>query len=143
MEGQEYSVDDLQVINAIESVRARPEMYFRGGVYDPIGIATWIAGEALNIGVGSVRIESKDGWFLVMADDWLAGREAHAFTTLAAIPGAGPNSRYGEILAVAFCRNVATSTSRGITSIKGTDIGPPAAFALSRGRILAFDAVAE
>ncbi|WP_327584613.1 hypothetical protein OHA25_54100 [Nonomuraea sp. NBC_00507] len=144
MASHEYSADDIQIVDAIDSVRARPAMYFKGGVYDPIEIATWIAGEALMLGAQSVRIEFKEGWFLIIADhDWLAGRESQAFTTLAHIPEVGQNSRYGEILAVAFCRNVATSTPHGIRSIKGEDIGPLASFAASQERIVAFDAAPE
>jgi hypothetical protein len=73
--------------------------------------------------------------------DWIGTREAQAFAAPTSFPEGGPNSMMGEVLAVAFCRGVATATASDVKVIKGHDIGPLAELPCAWGRVVAFEKI--
>jgi hypothetical protein len=134
-----YHLDDLNPIDLHEFLRRNQQRFFRAGVYDPIDVATRLAGEALLSDASDVRIGMQEGWVAVYANvDWLPDDSA-VFSKMTPFPSGGPNAIMAEIFPVVFSRGVATATPSKAKIIKGDSLGPLSGLPAKWSRAVAYD----
>lgn len=134
-----YRLDDLHPIDLHEFLRHNQHRFFRAGAYDPVDVATRLAGEALLSGASAVKIELQGGWIAVYANlDWLPD-ESTVFSRMTSFPSGGPNGIMAEIFPAVFARGVATATPSKQTIIKGDSLGPLSEFSAKWVRAVAYE----
>jgi hypothetical protein len=105
-------MDIAVIIDPIEHIRRRKEMYVPGGHPDPIYPASRLAGDALLLGATRVEMGRSDEWWWVAADfDWISSSgvsDQEIFSRVVPLPEAGANSMRGEVLLTAFASAVVT-----------------------------------
>ncbi len=121
-----YTHSDLEIADALEFIRKRPEMFTANGVPTPAFIAHGIAGDAIVLGATSVRVFSHCDWWVVSADiDWLVSPcrcpapPREAFFRMLAFPELAVNSIRHEILANAYASSVVSISKSDRFIVKG------------------------
>ncbi|MCG8914936.1 hypothetical protein L6E12_03920 [Actinokineospora sp. PR83] len=134
-----YRSGDVQRIDPVNAIRARPGTYLPAGGYDPVHLASSLVDEVLRRGISAVRVDLGPQWCVVTAEaDWLAGLSGDPFERIVPFPEAGPNGMYVETILVAFARGVATTSAAGSRVVVGEPLGPLAGVDVGSGRAVAF-----
>lgn len=117
----------MRILNAVEHIRAHPELYLPEGRPDSASLARRLAGDAFFLGATFAGILSSNGWWFVVADkDWLGvstGETADA-SRIVPFPEAGPNAVRTEALLSAFAEEVVAfdyDKARTLKGLKGDD----------------------
>ncbi|KAB1144160.1 hypothetical protein F7R91_22635 [Streptomyces luteolifulvus] len=139
-----FHPEDLVTVDVLEYIRREQSRFFRGGVYNPVEVASQIALEALLLGVSGVQITRQGDWIAVASEsDWLSGLEEDAFHQFAPIRGDGRNAVTVEVFLTVFARGVVTAKNGKTVIIKGDSLGPLAESVPTSGRVVAFMVASE
>ena len=87
-------------------------------------LAANIVGDALLLTSGHVTAFRNAAWWVIASDiDWIAIQSSSSvedlFSRIVPLPQAGPNSMRGEVLLVAFARDVVTQSENSRHVVKG------------------------
>lgn len=124
-----YEEKDINWINSLNAICARPHLFFKDGKYDENILSENIAHEALVLGAKCIEIKKKDSYTIISADiDWLNLKTLHyipiteIFNTLGSFPEDGENSHRSEILLTALCTEVCTFSKNDYIQVKGAKL---------------------
>ena len=111
MSGATDQPNDFEMVDAVSSLRAHPEWYFKSGRFEWETMVSLLLFEAKTLTGGELSVEVNGSWTAVVAaDDWLEGDES-LFALLRPFPGGGANASRVEVLLSAFCDTVLTSAA--------------------------------
>jgi hypothetical protein len=89
---------DLQILTQLEAARALERMYFPEGGFSPEAMVDHLRWEATVMGIGDIRAEEIDGWWVVEGEDWLPpGHDREVFARFMSFPEAGLNASRLEV----------------------------------------------
>lgn len=118
---------ELQTVDPVAWVSARPAQFFRGATINALQLIPWILGDVIFLGGGECRVTSENAWWFVSSNiDWMKSASfsiSELFTQVVADPRLGQHSMRSEILLNAFATAVFTSDSVSELSIKGEPPG--------------------
>ncbi|MBK8254388.1 MAG: hypothetical protein IPK82_17180 [Polyangiaceae bacterium] len=118
---------ELQLIDALQWIRARREQFFPSGEAEPIYLLAYLMADILALGGGSCTIRQSGGWWIIGSDiDWLQiadFSESELFGRVVPAPGHGQHSMRAEVLTAAFTRSVWITLGEQRVRIKGDE--PP------------------
>jgi len=117
------NVPNIKPLNALDHIRAYPELYIPGGEPKAWQLAERLASDALLLGASRVETSHSENWWFVAGDlDWLAigaADIAELFRAIVPFPEAGINSMRSEVLLGAFADCVGIATPREFATIVG------------------------
>ncbi|MDC0741763.1 hypothetical protein [Polyangium mundeleinium] len=121
---------NLQPVDALPWVRARPQQFFPLGKLEPIYLLAYLMADVLELGRGSCTIRQRDGWWIIGSEiDWLHDArhsETELFERVVAAPQHGEHSMRGEVLLSAFARSVWIALDGRRVCIQGEEPPPGA-----------------
>jgi hypothetical protein len=118
-------MNDVQILDdPIGFIRKRPGMFVRSQPVSGAELAANIVGDALLLTSGHVTAFRKAAWWVIASDiDWIASQSSPSvedyFSRIVPLPQAGPNSMRGEVLLVAFARDVVSQGEDGRHVVTG------------------------
>jgi hypothetical protein len=120
-----YSMNDLQVVTALEAIRSRPDMYLRGQPITGDVLASRLIEDILVVRNCIAFATRIDEWWVVASDrDWIGIHEGEKlrshFNRIVAFPEAGVNTMHSEVLITAFAKDVFTSDTSTQCVIHGS-----------------------
>lgn len=115
------------MVDALQWVRSRPEMFFPLGRPTPVHLLAYLMADVLVLGGGSCTIRQQGGFWLIGSEvDWLRGApcsEVEVFSRVVPAPQHGEHSMRGEVLVSAFAGSVWLTLDARRTRIQGDE--PP------------------
>jgi hypothetical protein len=102
---------DIQILDPIQWIKARPERFFPSGNPTPIDLfAYYLVPDVLEFGNGSCTIRPVENWWIIGSEiDWLQNdkySENELFEHIIPAPQHGRNAMRGEILLACFSQSV-------------------------------------
>src|SRR5258708_11123597 len=119
MEQRQYSEDELQVLDPLELIRRRPDMFLPSGQLRGSKLAVQLADEVTTVTTGAIGIMRSGLWWIVACEeDWVercrgTASVEHYFENIVAFPEYGVNSMHAEVVIRAFAKGLLTCRSGG------------------------------
>ena len=119
MEERKYTEDGLQLVDPLELIRGRPDMFLPSGQLRGIKLAVQLAEEVAIVTTGAIGLMRSGLWWIVACEeDWVercrgTGSVEHYFENMIPFPEYGVNSMHAEVVIRAFAKGLLTCRSGG------------------------------
>jgi len=113
----------LQIVDPIPWVIARPTQFFRSSKPDAVGLLAYVMADVLLLGGGEFRVGSRENWWFASSNtDWMKDNRfgtEELFSRVIADPRLGEHSMRAEILLNAFASDVVAAAPGQSLLVKG------------------------